>query len=308
MTNTPTHTVALTGATGFVGSYVLTHLLQAGYAVRALSRSASKLPKHPRLTIVQGELSAPAALARLVENAQSVIHLVGIIAEVPRKGQTFERVHVQGTADLLAAALPAGVSRWVQMSALGARADAPARYFTTKWQAEEAVRASGLPATIFRPSIIHGPEGEFIQMVKGFWTSWLPPFVPYFGAGPLGLGKRTRVQPIWVDDVARCFVGSLSAAATINKTYCLGGPDILTWPELYAAVKRHLPAAKPKPILAIPAWKARLIAGLPLVPFNRDQVEMSQEDSLCDMTAAQADLGIQMAPFEPTLAQYASRI
>ncbi len=301
-------TVALTGASGFVGGHVLRQLLAAGHGVRALARKLGDLPRHERLTAVEGGLFDDAALAKLVEGCDGVIHVVGIIAEHPQRGQTFERVHVQGTENLLAAAKGAGVRRWAQMSALGARADSPARYFQTKWRAEEAVRESGLAFTIFRPSIIHGPEGEFIRMVKGFWKSWLPPVVPYFGAGLLGLGRKSRVQPVWVEDVARCFVAALVEPCAVGKTYCLGGPEAMTWPEMYRAVKRHLPDTKTKPILAVPAWYARLIAGLPLVPFNRDQVVMSQEDSVCDIAPAQRDLGVTFAPFEPTLAAYAPRL
>jgi NADH dehydrogenase len=306
----PSLCVALTGATGFVGRHTLVQLMLTGHRVRVLARDPSRLTvTDARVRAVQGDLFSDHALSELVQGADAVIHLVGIIREIPRLGQTFERIHAEGTRRLLAAAKGAAVHRWVQMSALGTRPNPVSRYHATKWQAEEAVRHSGIPFTILRPSIIHGEDGEFIKMVKGFCCHPLPPFMPYFGAGPLGRGGAGRLQPIWVKDVARCLVEALTNPRAVNETYPLGGPDVYTWPQLYLTCQRYFPAAKHgrKP-LAIPVWLAKLIAGLPLAPFNRDQVVMSQEDSTCQITKAQEDFGFPLAPFEPTLAEYAPRV
>jgi len=301
--------VALTGGSGFVGRNVLRQLLQAGMRVRALLRDPGKVPVNDgRITVVAGNLFDPDALDSLVSECDAVIHLVGIIMERPSRGQTFERVHVQGTINLLQAARRAGVKRWVQMSALGARPQAVARYHQTKWQAEQAVRNSGLAFTIFRPSIIHGPDGEFMQMVRDFWCKRFPPFVPYFGRGLTGKGGAGRLQPVWVRDVARCFVDALKNDRTINETYPLGGPEAFTWPSLYETVGRHLPTARAKRIMPVPVWYAKMIAGLPGVPFNLDQVIMSQEDSTCAIDKVQEHLGVQLASFEPTLEQYTQEL
>ena len=308
--------VALTGASGFVGRHVLNRLLAARCRVRALVRTPKGLgAPTPGLELIQGDLGDDAAVARLVQGAGAVIHLVGIIQE--HGGQTFERVHVEATGRLLAGARRAGVGTWVHMSALGARAGARARYHQTKWAAEEMVRAAatdwGLNYTIFRPSIIHGPDGEFLRMVKAFWCRPWPPLVPYFGAGLLGRGGAGRLQPVWVEDVARCFVEALTAPAARDKTYALGGPDVFTWPQFYQACRRHLPGARRKSVVASPAWGALLLArcpGCPGVPFNRDQVIMSQEDSICPEAPATVarDFGFALAPFEPLLARYADAI
>lgn len=192
MSESPT-TVALTGATGFVGRHVLAGLLEQGYNVRVLVRDASRLTvSDPRILPVHGDLFDHGAIRRLVDEADSVIHLVGIIIEKPGHGQTFDRVHVLGTRRLVEAAKAAGIRRWVQMSALGTRPNAVSSYHRTKWQAEQAVRDSGIDYTILRPSIIHGPDGEFMQMVKSFWCDRDPPFVPYFGTG-LSLGEYIRL-------------------------------------------------------------------------------------------------------------------
>ena len=303
--------VALTGASGFVGGHVLSNLLAAGHKVQALVRRPDRF--NPRvadakLQVIEGSLTHEAALARLVHGADAVIHVVGIIMENRRNGQTFEQVHTQSTKRLIAAAGQAGVGRWVQVSALGTRPDAVSTYHRTKWDAEQAVRDCGLSYTIVRPSLIHGPDGEFMQMVKGFWCKFMPPFVPYFGAGPFGTGGAGRLQPVWVEDVARCCCDALSNDKTVNETYPMGGPDVYTWPTLYQTCARHLPGARKKRIIALPAWKAKILAQLPGTPFNWDQVIMSQEDSVCDIGKVQTDFGFEVAPFEPTFADYAAQI
>jgi len=329
-------TVALTGATGFVGRHVLIKLLDKGYRVRVLVRDASCLTvSDPHILPVHGDLFDPRALRRLVEDVQAVIHLVGIIMEQSNRGQTFERVHHQGTVNLIEEAKKVKVGRWIQMSALGVRSDAQSGYHLTKWKAEQAVRRSGMAHTIFRPSIIHGPDGEFMQMVKSFWCDPTPPFVPYFGTG-LSIGdyfrlfkaglsrpgkaadgngqhiaptaRAGRLQPVWVDDVVECFVKALENDQTISEVYPMGGPDVLTWARLYEICGHYLPDHLSKPILAVPVWAANLVAGLPGVPFNADQVIMSQEESTCDNQKVESDFGIKLAAFEPTLAQYAERI
>ena len=312
MTQTPDR-VALTGASGFVGRHVLAHLLETGHRVRALVRDPARLKVGDAgLETVKGTLFDSPALADLVCGVDAVIHLVGIIQEVPRKRQTFERVHHEGTRNLLGAARHANVSRWVHMSALGARPDADSDYHRTKWDAEQAVRDSGLTYTIFRPSIIHGHDGEFMQMVKQFACKRLGgvlPWMPYFGVGLLGKGGAGRLQPVHVEDVSRCFVTALTNPKAENQTYPMGGPDVYAWPQLFETCKRHMPGARagnrPR---SVPVWYAKLIAGKPGVPFNRDQVIMSQEDSVCQIAKVQTDFQIELAPFEETFASYAERI
>ena len=336
-----TTTVALTGATGFVGRHVLPALLNKGYHVRVLARHPGKLRQSgEHVSVVEGGLFDDDAIRQLCTGVDAVVHLVGIITEKPGKGQTFDRVHHEASVRLLDAAQAAGVKRWVHMSALGARPDAVSRYHQTKWLAEEAVRGSSLQWTIFRPSIIHGPDGEFMELVRGFWCNLFPPFVPFFGANaglrdiweikkavlapwrslkragnagePRYVSRATagRLQPVWVDDVAHCFAEAVESPRAVGEVYPLGGPVAYTWPDLYRAVRRHLPAdeVRSKKIVALPVWYARLIAGKPGVPFDRGQVIMSQEQSVCDVGKAERDFAFTAADFETKLAEYAPRI
>ena len=257
---------------------------------------------------MRGELFDQGSLSDLCDGAAVVVHLSGIIEQKPNRGQTFERVHHLCVKKLTIAARQAGVKRWIHMSALGARPDAPAEYHRTKFKGEQHVRASGLDWTIFRPSLIHGPGGEFMQMVAGFWRKMLPPFVPYFADGVFGTQGGRDVQPVWVEDVARAFVKAIEVDQSIGEIYPMGGADAMDWPTMYRTVKQHLKGAKPKPVVGFPAWKAKLIAGWPGVPFNIDQVHMAMEDSVCSTAKLKSHLDIDVAPFERTLRDYADQL
>lgn len=310
--------VLLTGATGFVGGYVLKRLISGGYVPVCLVRKPDKLAARAgefagaEMVPVEGDVLFPASIKRAVEQADCAIHLVGIIME--RGRNTFGRVHYEGTRNVVQACQEAGIRRYLHMSALGARADAVSKYHKTKHLAEEYVKKSGLDWTIFRPSIIHGPEGEFMQMMKTFACSLLPPMMPYFGTG------ENRVQPVDVRDVAECFVAALSVDRSVHHSYDLGGPRSYTWKALYQICKKHIPGAKAwKPLMGQPVGLAKALAAtvmripLPIAKldklrFNVGQVQMSQEDSVCDSSSAERDFEVTFRDFESELAYYADRI
>ena len=308
--------VFLTGTTGFVGRYVLGELLDRGHQVVCLVRSGDKLRRVfskdvlARVTSVRGTLFDEFVLRQALAEVDAVIHLVGIIRETWR-GQTFDRIHRRGTKVIVRAAVEAGVQRFVHMSALGTRPGAVSQYHRSKRAGERYFRIRKLDWTIFRPSIIHGPDGEFMELLKTLACGWFPPVMPYFGSG------QCRVQPVSVRDVAYCLVEALHRPSTVGRIYELGGPRAYTWKELYSVAQRVLPGARRwKPRVGQPVWLAKLLAGTvmktPLVPerfkFNRSQVQMSQEDSVCDHADAESALGIKMRDFESELAEYAGRI
>ncbi len=319
--------VMVTGASGFVGGHVVRELVARGHKpvclVRDRSSFVAKMSQVPpeRYEVVSGDLFDDAALAQAVTGAEAVIHLVGIIIESHIRHQTFGRIHVEGTRRVVDACVAAGVKRYVHMSALGTRPNAVSKYHQTKWAAEQYVRGSGLDWTIFRPSIIHGADGEFMRLMKAFVTKWtvpvlgiLPapfPVIPYFGDG------EHKLQPVSVKDVAQCFVAALSKPETIGKVFALGGPEALSWKELYRTCRTLIPGAKhKKPIVGQPVWAAKLMAAtvmrLPLLPkmmrFDAGQVQMSQEDSVCDVTPVEQAFGIRMRNFREELAAYGAEI
>jgi len=319
-----TQNVLVTGATGFVGRAVVRELLAKGLRPVCLVRSAEKLrAQHPevdpeRFTPIVGSLKDRGALREAADVSQAAIHLVGIIIARPLRGQTFAAIHMRGTANVVDAAQQAGIRRYVHMSALGARPDARSTYHRTKWTAEEYVRRSGLDWTIFRPSLIHGPDGEFMRLMKRFMCGLVPPVIPYFGSG------QAKVQPVSVKDVAYCFVQSLLDPMTIGKVFPLGGPRAYSWIELYNACRALMPGAKHwKPVVSQPVPLAKLTAilgqpimglaeavvpSLGLFRFDVGQVQMSQEDATCDRTIAEKAFNFRMRDFEEELSAYAERI
>jgi NADH dehydrogenase len=304
--------VFVTGGSGFVGRAVIEELLARGVQVTALVNRGGLGELAPRVTEVRGDLFNPEALDAAMGGADAVVHLVGIIMEKPSAGVTFQRVHVDGTRAVLDAARRAGVRRYVHMSALGSRPNAPSTYHQTKHAAEELVRTSGLDWTILRPSMIHGPRGEFVRMqVKWAKRKSMPfLFMPYFGAGVLGLGGAGKLQPVYVGDVARAFADALENPKTVGQSYDLAGQDVLTWPELHRAVAQAA-VGKRRLVMPIPAWYASLLSRVvpgSLLPFNRDQVLMSQEDNTADLAKFAEDFGWKPRAFAETLATYAAEI
>jgi NADH dehydrogenase len=311
-----TQRVFVTGATGFVGSAVIDELLSRNIAVNALARHGEVRAGNPAVQTVTGGLFAAAALDRGLRDCDAVIHLVGIINENRKARSTFQRIHVEGTQRIIEAAGRAGVKRYLHMSALGTRPIAASTYHRTKFAAEELVRASPLDWTIFRPSLIHGPAGEFMHM-EAMWARkkappplFVMPFMPYFGAGFLGRDGAGMLQPIYVKDVARTFADALNNPKTIKEIYPLGGSEQLTWPQLHQAIAQVVVGHR-RWVMPIPVWKAKLLANLgigKLLGFNRDQVIMSQEDNTCDLAKFEREFRWRQSAFRGDLLGYANRL
>ena len=304
--------VFVTGGSGFVGRAVIDELLARGHSIHALVNRKDLPEAGERVKSFRGGLFDPAAIRAGMVGCDAVIHLVGIIMEQPGKGITFERIHFEGTKNIVNAAKEVGIQRYVQMSALGTRADAVSQYHRTKWLAEEYLRASGLDWTIIRPSMIHGPSGDFMQMEAKWVRKQAAPFLfmPYFGRGLFGSGGAGMLQPVDVKDVARAFVDALDKPGTIRQTYELGGSQQLTWPQMHQTAARLI-AGKKRWIMPLPAWYAKAITFITpafLLPFNRDQVIMSQEENTCDLSKFITDFGWEPAGFDASLAGYAGKL
>jgi NADH dehydrogenase len=285
--------VFVTGGTGFVGRAVIQALRAEGCAVRCLVRRGSErdLRGFGAIERVEGDVMARQSLDEGIGGCDAVVHLVGIIRERHAIGSTFERVHVQGTQNVLDAAAHTGVRRFLHMSALGTHAGARSRYHRTKWAAEEAVRSSPLPWTIFRPSIIYGRGDEFVTMLRDMMDRL--PVVPVIGSG------RQRLQPIPVAHVAQGFVRALSLEATAKHSYDLGGPDAVSMVELLdliaAAMGRRRPLKVHVPIRLVRPM-TQLLHRLPGFPLTPDQLLMLEEDNTCDAAAFYATFGLTPVP------------
>jgi uncharacterized protein YbjT (DUF2867 family) len=268
--------IFIAGGTGFVGAHLVKALGGQGHELRMLVHR-----RGPNVAggihQAEGDVTRLESFEQAVIGCDAVINLVGIIREFPSRGITFERLHVQATANILAAAGKAGIRRYLQMSALGTRPDAVSRYHATKFRAEELVRSSGLDATILRPSLIYGPEDAFINMLAGQLR--LAPVMPVIGSGAY------RLQPIHVDDVSRCFALALEMPETVGHGYNLCGNERLSYVELLDAVayamgksapfKPHLPLSLMKMIIPV-------MQRVPQFPITMDQLQMLLEENICD--------------------------
>jgi NADH dehydrogenase len=304
--------VLVTGGSGFVGTAVISELLARNYAVTAVAHRAPITAASGDLRTLPCDLFNPDALRQAMTGCDAVIHLVGIIMERRSRGVTFERMHVDATRSVLAAAEAAGIKRYVHMSALGSRIDAVSTYHKTKYRAEQLVRASALDWTIFRPSLIHGPKGEFMRMEAAWARKQKLPFLfmPYFGAGPLGLGGAGKLQPIYVNDVARAFVDALEKPKTIGEVYPLAGTQEVTWPEMHRIAATAI-VGHPRLVVPVPVWVALIQSAVgvgKLAGFNRDQVIMSQENNTTDLSKFKAAFGWEPGAFEEIVKGYAAEM
>jgi NADH dehydrogenase len=303
------HTVFITGGTGFVGRHIIKLALEQGHNVTALVRSEEKAKRvlgiNRKLKFVKGDITEKGSLERGMKGCDTVIHLVGIIYENRKMVSTFEAVHIQGTLNVLEAIKKAGIKRLLHMSALGARPDATARYQKTKWAAEEAVKKSGLQWTIFRPTLIFGPEDDFINKFEKM-TRRLP-FLVIIGDG------KTKFQPIWVEDVARCYVQAIEDNDTIGEAYGLAGPEVYTFEDLMKILFKV--TGRKRLILKMPLWLAVfntkiLEKILDPPPISMDQLIMLRDDNvcrqemLCDMKKMLSTFKVEHRRVERTIKEY----
>jgi uncharacterized protein YbjT (DUF2867 family) len=222
--------ILVTGGTGFVGQEVVAQLAALGQPVRVLVRQAGRknpFARFSQVELVTGDALKPETLPAAMAGAKAVIHLIGIIAETSRI--TYEQAHIEATRNVLAAATQAGVTRWVQMSAIGTRPHARSRYHLTKWAAEELVRNSGLDWTIFRPSLIYGHDerDRLLNLMRLALSFPLDALQLY--SFPLLNGGEALIQPVSVREVARCFALAPSKEAAIGQTLDLVGPVAFSW-------------------------------------------------------------------------------
>jgi len=275
--------IYLTGAGGFIGSYIVRALLGAGHTVRCLLRntSAAALPDDPRVERVTGDVTRPDSLRKTMTGCEAVIHLVGIIDEKPSKGITFGAIHDSGTRNVVEEARGEGIRTFILMSANGADANANSGYQRTKWAAEQHVCKAGFDHwTIFRPSIVFGDPGpNNVEFASRLLKQLIRPFpvLPVFGDG------MYRLQPVAVEDVASAFVQALTNPGAAGKIYCVGGPDKIAYRDVLDVIARGAGLA-PRPKLPQPLWMIRAVvkAAGGILPISSDQLEMLVGGNVCD--------------------------
>jgi NADH dehydrogenase len=292
------HRVFVTGGTGFVGRALIQALRAEGHVVRCLVRrgSEAELRGLEAIERVAGDVLEPQGLADAMAGCDAVVHLVGIIREIPARAVIFEQVHIDGTANVVSAAEEAGVRRFLHMSSLGTRPNARARYHQSKWRAEEVVRGSRLDWTIFRPSIIYGAGDSFVTVLARMLRR--SPVMPVIGSG------TARLQPVPVGIVAEGFARALDHPASVGQTYEVGGAEAYTFLavlDLIATVAKGYPVPKVHLPIALMRGMARLFESFSFFPVTTDQLLLLEEDNVCDPEPFFRAFGLKPLPFKTGL-------
>src|SRR5215204_3728067 len=218
--------ILVAGGSGFIGGAIVRELARRGEPVTVMShRPESVGDRFAGLNVAvrQGDARDAGSLKRAVQGMDTVISTMqfpNYPVENAKKGFTFEEIDARGNDRLVAAAKEAGVSAYIYLSGAGASPDARQHWFRAKWRAEQAIAASGLRYTIFRPSWVYGPGDQSMNRYVTFTR--ILPFVPVIGNG------RQRMQPVFVEDVARCVADSLTNKAAAKEIFEIGGPDVMT--------------------------------------------------------------------------------
>ncbi len=285
--------VLVAGGTGYVGGAVVRVLRAEGHTVRALVRPGSPRPTWlGEVELVTGDVVAGTGLEEAARGAEAGINLVGVL-RAPR-GQSHDAVHVQGTRNLAAACLRAGVRRLLYVSAVGADADGATPYLRAKAAAEDALARSGLEAVVVRPSVVFGPGGPGPNMVQTLRDLVCrAPVVPMFGDGGFLL------QPISTDNLAVGIARLLALPAAAGRTYEAGGPERLPYREVLRRIATA--AGRRLRCLSVPVAPLRamlpLLERLPGFPLSRDEFTMLLAGNVCDPTAFWQDTGVQPEAF-----------
>jgi NADH dehydrogenase len=270
--------IVVLGGTGFIGRHLAAALVDRGRELVVPTRADERgkpISMLPRVEIVEADVRDATALTMLSRGADAIVNLVGTLHGSRRA--TFEDIHVGITDAAIRACRSNNIARYVHMSALGARPEAPSEYQRTKAAAEAKVQASGLAWTIFRPSVVFGPDDQFLNRFATM-ARFLPViFLPR---------AEAKFQPVWVCDVAHAFATALDTDATIGRRYDLVGPRVYTLRELVRYVasligKRRIVIGVPD---AIGALQAAVLEHLPGKMLTRDNLASMRVDNVGDAT------------------------
>lgn len=282
--------VTVFGGSGFIGRHLVRRLARAGAVVTVAVRDPEAaiflkpMGDVGQVTPLYANIRKPASVARAIEGADAVVNLVGVLHQ---SDQTFSATHAVGARNVAQAVAAAGITRFIQLSAIGADAESGALYARTKAAGEAAVRESVPTAVILRPSVVFGPEDDLMNRFGAM--SRIAPALPLVGGG------HTRFQPVFVGDVADAIMAALVREDAQGRTFELGGPRVMTFREILEFVLRQ--TGRKALLLPIPFDVAKVMGAvlqfLPAPPLTLDHVRLLREDNVVDEgKPGFADLGI----------------
>jgi uncharacterized protein YbjT (DUF2867 family) len=305
-------TVLVTGANGFVGSHIVPALVDGGHHVLALVRGDDGAAQVQRrlapgqrasVEIRRGDVTRPDSLPAALEGADAVLHLAAIARDWDG-GATLRLVNTEGTRNILAASVAAGVRRFVHLGALGVIDDPTLHYASSKAKAMALVRESGLDWTILSPSLLFGLRDGFFNILAGL-VRMSPGIMPITGKG------EARFQPLAIGDLAKAAVLTLGDDATIGREYLLGGPRHWTYREIVEEVLRGM--GKRRLLVPMPVALIRLVAGaseavrLPF-PVATDQLRQLKLDNTGPLDCVRSGFGFEPQPMEGGLTHLRRRL
>ncbi len=292
----PDALVTVIGGSGFLGRYIVQRLAEAGYRVRVAARHPERalflkpLGGLGQIQLVHGNITSGVQMAAAFDGANAGINLVGILDE--KSGQKFAAVQAEGAARAAGAAAAAGIAHYVQMSAIGADAASRVPYARSKAQGEAAVRAAIPTATILRPSLVVGPEDQFLNRFAAM--ARISPILPV-------IAGNSRFQPVYVLDVAAAALAALQKPDAAGQAYELGGPEALSFRAILQMINAE--TRQNRRMVEVPDGAAALMARmgdlLPFMPMTSDQLAMLQKDNVVGAgVPGLAELGVAATPLE----------
>ncbi len=285
------------GGTGFLGRAVVARLIAEGARVRVAARHPDNSSQPAGVEAVATDLRDADSVARAVADADWVVNAVGLYQE--SRGETFQAIHVEGASTVAAAANRGTAQALVHISGIGADLASESSYVRARATGEIAVREAFPEATILRPSLLFGPEDSFFNSLARI--ARLLPVFPLFGDG------RTRLQPVYVEDVAAAVARSLSLPEAHGRVYELGGKQSYSYRALIELLLRQTGIRRPLLPLPFAVWEAqaRLLSLFPRAPITRDQIALMRKDNVVDPELPGfAELGLEPAAVEEILPGY----
>ncbi len=280
--------VAVFGGTGFVGKYILNALKKKQYDIYTLVRlgSESKISHIQNINIVSGNIDSPTSIEQTLMNCSAVIYNIGIIREFKSKGITYKKSHFDYAKLVIDQAKKYNIKHFVLMSANGVKLNGTG-YQSTKYLAEEYLKASGLNYTIFRPSLIFGKpnnDQEFCSQLRDTMLKLPIPAPIFFEGIDLFKAGQFSMSPIHVENVADFFSKAVLTKDYYMQTYHLGGTEDFNWKQIIQTISKALRKNKwmmPAPVMPIKIL-TKLFDRFSFFPITHDQITMLLEGNTCD--------------------------